>query len=344
MAKVDFFADIVETRTVLGVDEHLGPDLASEVFGSNCGENFFDPNFWRDYGFLEIFWTKRPHGRGYSGHHFTFQTHRLGFVPARVVSRTIWARHGLTPFKHPLLFVDLKAELDRRGVTLVPVGEPEFEYQTYVQPESGVEVMVLIAEDGFDVVGSVQKIASPYWRHSAERHRCNAKYSRESVMRSLEELLPLSDDDRASRVSDDPDWWLSRCLMANTHAFREQDLPDRREWVRFALWAWEHGVRTGTVDPALAAIEKADVVHLLDDWRPERYDELRDLLPSAESLVADCLNALPRSYTAELTYRNKNLIDAAFNLRHAVSDATLLRELDARVAWRHRRARLLLPQ
>ncbi|WP_156050614.1 hypothetical protein [Allokutzneria albata] len=329
---------------MLGVDENLGPDLASEVLGSKCGENAFDPNFWRDYGFLEIFWTKRPHGRGYAGHHFTFQAHRLGALPARFVSKAIRARHGLTPFKRPLFFTDLKAELGRRGIALVPVGELEFDHQTYVQPESGVEVMVLIADDGLNVADSVEKIISPSWYHSAERHRGNAKYDRESVMRSLEALLPLSDDDRAGRITDDPDWWMAHCFAAGMQAFHADDVPDRREWAQLALWTWDHGVRTGSVDPALATIEKADAVYLLDDCRPERYEELRDLLPSADALVTDCLNALPRSYTAKLTRRNKNLIDAASNLRHAVTDPALLRELDRRVAWRHRRARLQLTQ
>ncbi|GAA0616862.1 hypothetical protein HPO96_00040 [Kribbella sandramycini] len=305
MAKVDFYADIVETGSVLGIDANLPPDVATAALGRDYGENLFHPNYWKSFGFLEIFWEVRPEGRGYSGHHFTFQAHRLGRVPAKHIPKPIRARHGLTPFKKPLHFTDLKAELDRRGVELVETWRDE-DYQRYLQPETGIQILVLISNDYYDTdeLGTIPKISSSQSYYSPGRDS-----ARQAKL--LQELLS------------------------------DAEPTDHQKSLQQAWQTFDDGVRADALRPAYAAIERAGAVTYLEDWQPERYAAGRDLLPSASELVADCLGELPD--IRELTLTNKNLIDAAAAHRHKLEASALRDELDGWVGYRRHRALIGLP-
>ncbi len=212
VSRVGIFADVIETGTVLGVDANLGPDVAADVFGANTGENRFSENFWHVYGFLEIFWLKRPSAPGYQGHHFTVQADRFGGLDARFISKAVRSRYGLSPFKRPLHFAELKPELDRRGVSLVPTTRDD-DYQTYLQPESGVTVMVLIDNGYYEYeLGHISKITSPTGYAHAETRQRQANAI-----------------DKAAEVANLQDWQPQR------YAELREELPSADELVRDCL-------------------------------------------------------------------------------------------------------------
>ena len=63
-AKLDFFADVVQTGTVLGVDAEMGPEAVSAVLGDGFGENWNGRSYWWSYGLVEMALVVVGHDHG----------------------------------------------------------------------------------------------------------------------------------------------------------------------------------------------------------------------------------------------------------------------------------------
>ena len=74
---IDFFAGIVQTGTVLGVDADLEPSVVRRVLGDFEYDNDNGSSFCWGYDIVEFFWQRRRSGHGVEGSHFSVQTHRL---------------------------------------------------------------------------------------------------------------------------------------------------------------------------------------------------------------------------------------------------------------------------
>jgi hypothetical protein len=328
---MDFFADVLITGTVLGVDAELGPDLATAVLGAGYAENDNDWSFWRDYGLVEIAWQRRSGGRGWEGMFFMLQTHRLtGRRP--IVNSAVKAEYGgFRQFKRPLMLAELQAELDRRGAPLSSRGEPESGYQEYWQTDSEMSVLAVVdAEDRKDAWGTVEKIGSAFRGDLGLRARFKGR--EEATWQSMEYVMGLSPRARANWFEKHQpdtgiaDWWGFHCLMISAKATHWEDSQKRDQWVRFALWAFDHGQSIGVLSPDWTATRTAE---FLSGVR-ENYPEITEGLPSGDKLVRNCLDHLPDGRKLS-TRTHKNLVDMALLHRHRVEDPELVAELDG---WR----------
>lgn len=144
-ARLDFFADVVQSGTIMGLDANLGPDAATAILGPDFGENRSRRILWRAYGLVELSWYLRERGLGLSGEHWAVQARRLEHGE-EVVNDAIAARYGR--FGGLQNFDELRDELKRRNVELVQLND------AYWQPDAQVKLYLW--------EGSVQKIFSAY--------------------------------------------------------------------------------------------------------------------------------------------------------------------------------------
>lgn len=329
---MDFFADVLTTGTVLGVDAELGPDVATAVLGADYAENDNGWSFWRDYGLVEIAWQRRPGGPAWEGMYFMLQTHRLtGRRP--VVNRSIKAVYGgFRQFKRPLMLAELKAELARRRVPFLSRGEPNSGYQEYWLPDSEMTVLAVVdAEDRKGAWGTVEKIGSAFRRDLGLRDHYRGQ--EEATWRSMEHVMGLSPRARARWVAkhrpgliEVGDWWAFRCLMLIARATRLEEVPHRDHWVRFAVWALDHGSSAELLSSWWTTIRAAELLADIAAAHPE----ISEGLPSGDEVVRMCLDQLPPERTLP-TRTHKDLVDVAYLHRHRVEDPELMAEL---AGWR----------
>ncbi|RSM86920.1 hypothetical protein DMH04_11745 [Kibdelosporangium aridum] len=285
-----FYADIVQTGTVLGVDADLDPSVISRVLGDFEYENDNGESFWWGYDIVEIFWHRRASGHGVIGSHFSVQTHRLS------------ARN------RPLLFADLEAELVRRGVSLTPL--PLFEdYQDYWQPESRMTLTVHVP------CGEVERIGSDYRRDPAQPDWGDHR----AIYRSMKEVVNFSPAARSKWIAKHKpaeyawSWWMRRIRTITGRATAADQVRDREKWVDFGYWAFEQCPALD-VPAAMVAQAVAEYTADLEDSQPE----MRRL--PADTVVRACLAQI----TGKLDRTDKSLLAAASLHRHAVEDTALL--------------------
>jgi hypothetical protein len=282
----EFFADVVTTGTVHGVDSEVGPDVVNRVLGTDYGENVDGSSVCHSYELAEFFWYRRPRGMGWQAHHFTVQAHRLD---------------------RRSRFADLRAELDRRGLRLTEVGQWNDDYQQFWQPSTEMTVLVQAGSD------EVWKIASAFRADLGLSDKFGAR--RKAVLRTMDHVRGLSEPERLAwleRENPDADWWRHCCVTIAAHALTWDKLAERESWTRFALWALARDV----LPPAWAAVKVAELWADLVNRLPDTYPSV----PSADAVVATCL----RFVTGTMSRADKNLIDMAALHRHALEDTTAL--------------------
>ena len=89
-----FFADVIRTGTVVGVDWTFSPDEVTQAFGIDPAINQHGQHLWHDYGLVEYFW-EQVNGR-WRGTHFSVQLHRLNNQRGYEIPKVI-AEHGTPP-------------------------------------------------------------------------------------------------------------------------------------------------------------------------------------------------------------------------------------------------------
>ena len=89
MSVLGFFEDIVIVGSVLGADSSCGPDMVTELLGTDFAETSRSRQMWRDYGLVEFFWQRRSPDSEWRGTHFTVQVHRLASIGADVANDSL---------------------------------------------------------------------------------------------------------------------------------------------------------------------------------------------------------------------------------------------------------------
>jgi hypothetical protein len=311
-AKADFFADVVQTGTVLGLDANMGPDIAAEVMGDNGGENRCSRTYTRVHGLVEINWYERQRGLGWLGMHLAVQAHRLKYGD-EYLDDAVAARYG--KFVGLLMFEKLQEELARRRVELVKIGGSESGLQQYWQPDAQVTVYVgLDPEYG---PGSVYQVVTAFGRDFTIAFKGDHK----AVWQQMKAVAAMSEDQRIRWVErkseeDFRSWWRYCARLTAGRTASHDAMSDRETFVDLAFWMWDYGLAKGVYSPEEVALARAEFVARLD----ELYPELK--LPSHDELVDACLDHVGD----DMTRTDKNLIDAANLLRHQLADSARLDE------------------
>ncbi|SDY38023.1 hypothetical protein SAMN05421504_105362 [Amycolatopsis xylanica] len=149
------------------------------MFGEGC------VNEWRktcfvDHGLVEFHWDRSASDRPWSGAHFSVQAHRLS-LDDDYVNPVIQERYGR--LGAPMSYVELAAELDKRGVVMEELPSSDSDMREFWQPDSYTVVYVTSGEyycAGKLKVGDVYRVSSPYFaspeskQSAAYRHRSDA--------------------------------------------------------------------------------------------------------------------------------------------------------------------------
>jgi hypothetical protein len=194
-------------------------------------------------------------------------------------------------------------------------------------------VLVLVSDDGrrLNEIGNVQKIYSSFGRD--QDRSFNGRHK--ATSQALKHVVGLSDADRRKWIekkrpdTDVPAWWRHHCRMISGIASNWDVLPNRAEWIPFALWAWTQGREMAVLPAAYTASHAAEFLSDINDRYPDLFQELADQLPTANSIVQTCLDQLPDKSVKQLTRTDKTLIDRAMLHRHALTDEAVLANLNA---------------
>lgn len=308
-AKLDFFADVVQTGTILGVDANMGPDAVSAVLGDDFGENRDGRMYWRSYGLVEMSWYDRMRGLGLMGEHWAVQAHRLAYdLP---LDQAIVARYGR--FGGLQMFDELRVELARRGVGLIELGGPEFGHQRYWQPDTQVTLYVSVEDDA----GAVRKIFSAF----GDDHTITFEGDHKAVWQQMKEVCAMPDAQRVrwagkKRPDDFRSWW-RYCTRLTAARTAQDDVSDLAAFVEFVFWMWEFGLAHDVYAPEEVVYRQAVFAARMDELHPEVP------LPSHDVLVDACLDHVSERMTRD----DKNLIDAAKLLSHGLTDPRRLNEV-----------------
>ncbi|MFC5183590.1 hypothetical protein [Actinomadura harenae] len=282
MSTLGFVVDVVVRGSVLGADHTSSPEDVDRVLGVTPAENRGEGQMWRDYGLVDFFWERGPDGTEWRGTHFTVQLHRLGSAGVGVADGPIQERHG--PLQDSLRFADLRAALADLGVDMVELMSPNEGYREYWQPDTAVHIL---AADG-----EVDRVIAPLPAESAAHMVAGVPADRQHIGH----LLQTSDEQRLAWVDrhrpearDAANWWLRLFLQIEHRMHGGAD--QRVAAARLYLWA----VRRSHLDGAFGAGETAIRVSAFSSSLGFHgyAAELAGVVPTAEQIVRDCLDALP---------------------------------------------------
>lgn len=314
MSAVEFFADVVTTGEVLGVDGMLPPELVTGVLGTDFAEYTGHRSLDRDYGLVKFGWV-RAAGGPWQGRGFSVEAYRRAAANA-----AIEARYG--PIRAQKI-AGLRAELERRGVALTHEPQPDPDWDGYWQPESKVFVHVRR--------GKLESLSHP----SLPLSDIGIPGHSKTIPLTLKHLLGLSEVDRrrwAERKRPDPRWWPSAVALSQGKPFRPEHPEDHEAWFELAGWLRNYGREVGGLSIADATLEHARFT--ADLAQRGRFE---DRLPAADDVVRECLDALPEDLrearaAGRPAMMAKRLVDAAMRFEDRVRDpglAVRLREVFA---------------
>jgi hypothetical protein len=136
---LSFFADVVVTGQVLGVDASCTPEEVTRVLGQYA-ENRQRNRMWRDYGVIEFFWDRVSATEPWQGTHLSLQVHRLRGDPTQMNEAV---RRAYGDFAARLPFHELRVATSEAGSRLIEVRDrPPDEVREYANPERAVTVLV----------------------------------------------------------------------------------------------------------------------------------------------------------------------------------------------------------
>lgn len=304
----EFYADVVETGTILGLDHNMGPDAATAILGPGEDIDAYG-TFRRSYSHIEIAWAHRRSAPGWSG--LYFQVNPFVDNVERDLGKAVFAKYG--KFRGPLMFDALRQELDNRGVELVEVESIEPDAQLFWQPQSQMKVEV--SADPNRNPGTVSTIISDF------RFDPTLILGQHDVIwPQMNELVGEAAREQwveRNRPGDFTAWWRTSCRIVH-YRLISKETPS--EFVALLDWMWTYGVEQKAFDARYAALERARFATDVDEERPDLVK------PEHDALVADCLSHVSPAMNRD----DKNLIDAAFQLRHGLSDTRQLDETHTR--------------
>jgi hypothetical protein len=91
---LEFYADVLCSGTVLGLDAHSTPEQVTAVLGTDFGEYLTREVMIRDFGLVEFTWERRRADRTWRPAGFAVQVHRLESAGTEVVNPAIRAAYG----------------------------------------------------------------------------------------------------------------------------------------------------------------------------------------------------------------------------------------------------------
>jgi hypothetical protein len=321
----EFYAHVLCSGTVLGLDAHSTPEQVTAVLGTDFGKHLTRGAMIRDFGLVEFTWERTAGGRAWRGLRFAVQVHRLETAGTDVVNPAIRAAYGMFPAVRPHLG-DVRALLDPERWPLVALPGADPELRELWQPESGAFILVgprrdVLSTDPDEL--PVYRIGAPFTDGQSVA-RSMGFSSRRSVLDRLDHLLGLPPERRLDwlarrgpgRDEGRTNWWLYHLQVID---FRiSQQGGEQGSWIELKFWLLDQGERQGLFT-AMATVEsRAGFVAALHD----RYAPLPDqtAIPDADTLVRDYLEAIPGT-PADLARRSDI---------HSCSRAELLRSRQAR--------------
>ncbi|WP_433890554.1 hypothetical protein [Streptomyces sp. CA-111067] len=358
MSDLEFYADVLSSGTVLGLDAHSTPEQVTAVLGTDFGEHRTREVMTRDFGLVEFTWERRRADRTWRGVGSAVQVHRLETVGPEVVNPAIRAAYG--PFSSAIPRLgEIRALLDAERWPLrdVPGADPEF--HELWQPES--EVFVLAGPRrsslscGTDDL-PLYRIGAPLTLGQAVV-RSQGSASRRPALDRLDHLLRATPEEQLNwlaRHGPAPEegrtnWWLYHLQVIDFRISQEGE--NQGSWIGLKLRLLDEGERQGLFTTLATVESRAWFVAALHD----RYAPLPDdvTVPEADTLVRDCLAAIPGT-PADLARRSDlhlcsraellrsrqagNLIRAAEQHRGRLRDPLLAARLDE---WSNLRPRLV---
>ncbi|WP_106403154.1 hypothetical protein [Actinocorallia populi] len=329
MSTLEFAIDVVVRGSVLGADHTGSPEDVTRILGATPAENRGRNQMWRDHGLVDFFWERGPGRPEWRGTHFTVQLHRLSSAGAGIAAGPIRESYG--SLQASLRFADLQAALADLGVDLVELPSRNEGYREYWQPDSTVHIL---AADG-----EVDRIVAPLRAEAVARMFTDAPVGRQRVRH----LLQASDQQRLAWIDrhrpnarDAANWWL--CLFLDIEHMVHRNADQRVPAARLYLWAVRRSHEDGVFEAGETAIRVATFGF------PGSAADLTDVLPTADQIVRDCLDALPitldqaqvpcpphaRDLPAMRASRQaKNLINAAARHLPDLHDPALAEQLRA---------------
>ncbi|WP_328914445.1 MULTISPECIES: hypothetical protein [unclassified Streptomyces] len=94
MSDLEFYADVLRSGTVLGLDAHSMPEQVTAVLGKDFGEHRTREAMIRDYGLIEFTWERGRADRTWRAVGFAVQVHRLETGGTEAVNPAIRAAYG----------------------------------------------------------------------------------------------------------------------------------------------------------------------------------------------------------------------------------------------------------
>lgn len=325
VSDVEFYADVLCSGAVLGLDAHSTPEQVTAVLGTDFGEYRSRGAMIWDFGLIEFTWERRRADRTWRGVGFAVQVHRLETAGAEAVSPAIRAAYGMFPSAPPRL-EELRALLDAERWPLrdVPGADPDF--RELWQPESEVSVLTgprrnILSSSTDDL--PVYRIGAPLTVGQAVV-RSQGFTSRSPALDRLDHLLRATPEERLdwlARRGPAPEagrtnWWLYHLQVIDFRIAQQRE--SQVSWIELKLWLLDQGERQGLFTTAATVESRAWFVAALHDRYPLLPD--RTVLPEADTLVRDCLEAIPGT-AADLARRHD---------LHSCSRAELLRSRHAR--------------
>lgn len=205
VSDLDFFADLLATGTVLGLDHTSSPDEVEAVLG-RVEDPWHPPGgMLLDFGLVEFGWHRDDRGSPWSVTYFGAQAHRLAWlVEDGGVEPRLVERYG--PFRSRLDAGELLGALRERGFPLEERPSLNDGCAEYWEPTSR---MGLIAESSGDVVKVLGPQPSPAWPRFRGRKQTFESYAGHLVPLSEPELSAWLDE-REPAGPERADWW--HCL------------------------------------------------------------------------------------------------------------------------------------
>ena len=283
MNDLDFYASVVATGTVLGLDETSDTGDLAERLGYDREEGETQrAHPFRLLGFVESAFT-RTRDRGWQGVGLTVRVRDLHY--GDVVPPALSGLYG--SFGNTVPFPELRDVLESRGFPLEEIPTGQEDWRRFRQPDSHAGIWVYDGDPDPDVPprpGDVQSIRIPETAPGVPRgrslHDATAavrRLSPEERLRWLAKRQPAAGPERV-------EWWeeLLSAASARLHGVSAQ----RLDWARFALWTLRQAESAHPFSPMRMACWKAGIAGTVHELG------LRDDVPSADEVIGDCLAAI----------------------------------------------------
>ncbi|MFC0551581.1 hypothetical protein ACFFHJ_11890 [Planotetraspora thailandica] len=299
MDDLDFFADLMITGTMLGLDHTSTRPDVEEALGHDC--TFEAPSgMISDFGLVEFGWWRGRADDEWAVTYFGAQTHRLPWLTGtKQIESALADRYGV--FRPRLDFGELHSAVQARGFTLAELPSPNDGMIEYWEPTSRMGLLVVAdPEEWEELPGTVLKMLGP-----ENGHVYLLFQGREQAFRSYaDHLLTLREPDLVAWLDRrepgaEPgrtNWW---AYLRNVVARRTGHTPAQEaRWRRLGFVLDRHAAERGidTADEAavtlIGSLTEARARGMADglptmDQAAERWLAATTTLAHATRLCAD---------------------------------------------------------